>query len=114
MTNAATFKANRVLVEDAGAGTALVQELRRQVYGIIAVKPDRDKISRMAVASAKFEAGQVLLPRGAPWLVEFEAELFAFPGVRHDDQCNSVSQALDDRNARPPLISRRKRSDWRA
>ena len=71
--------------------------------GIIAVKPGQDKLSRMAVASAKFEAGQVLLPRDAPWLAEFEAELFAFPGGRHDDQCDSVSQALNDRT-RPPLI----------
>ncbi len=40
---AATHKAQRVLVEDAGAGTSLVQELRAKVSGIIAVRPDRDK-----------------------------------------------------------------------
>jgi phage terminase large subunit-like protein len=68
------------------------------------VRPERDKVSRMSVASARFEAGQVFLPHRAPWLAEFEAELFAFPGVRHDDQCDSVSQALDDRNVRPPLV----------
>jgi predicted phage terminase large subunit-like protein len=55
---AATFKAQRVLVEDAGAGTSLVQELRRKVSGIMAVRPDGDKVSRMAVVSAKFEAGR--------------------------------------------------------
>ena len=58
----------------------------------------------MAVASAKIEAGQVLLPRRAPWLAEFEAELFAFPAARHDDQCDSVSQALIDQNVKPPMI----------
>ena len=52
------WHARRILVEDAGAGTALVQELRGSVAGIIAVKPEGDKASRMAVASAKFEAGQ--------------------------------------------------------
>jgi hypothetical protein len=52
----------------------------------------------MAVASAKFEAGQVFLPERAPWLPELEAELFSFPGSRHDDQCDSISQALLDRN----------------
>ena len=51
---AARHGARRVLVEDAGAGTALVQELRGEVNGILAVKPERDKISRMAVVSAKF------------------------------------------------------------
>ncbi len=104
MTIAAKFKARRVLIEDAGSGTSLVQELKRKVSGVIAIKPERDKVSRMAVASAQFEAGQVLLPRRAPWLADFEAELFAFPGARHDDQCDSVSQALIDQNARPPMI----------
>jgi predicted phage terminase large subunit-like protein len=97
------FKAQRVLVEDAGAGTSLVQELRAKVSGIIAVRPERDKVSRMAVASAKFETGQVFLPEGASWLADFEAELFAFPGSRHDDQCDSVSQALFEKNVRFPL-----------
>ena len=48
----------------------------------------------MAVASAKIEAGQVFLPKDEWWLPDLEAELFAFPGSRHDDQCNSISQAL--------------------
>jgi predicted phage terminase large subunit-like protein len=51
--------AKRVLVEDAGAGTSLVRELLGEVDGILAVKADRDKISRMAVVSAKFESGLV-------------------------------------------------------
>ena len=97
-TLAKQWNARRVLVEDTGAGTSLVQELRGQVSGIIAVKPEGDKASRMAVASAKFEAGQVLLPERAPWLPDLEAELFAFPGSRHDDQCDSISQALLDKN----------------
>jgi predicted phage terminase large subunit-like protein len=101
---AARFKAQRVLVEDAGAGNSLVQELRTQVSGIIAVRPDGDKVSRMAVVSAKFEAGQVFLPERASWLADFEAELFAFPGSRNDDQCDSVSQALSEQNVRFPLI----------
>lgn len=95
---AKSCNARRVLVEDAGAGTSLVQELRGKVSGIIAVRPEGDKISRMAVASAQFEAGQILLPERAPWLADLEAELFAFPGSRHDDQCDSISQAVLDKN----------------
>jgi len=102
-TLAVRFRAQRVLVEDAGAGTSLVQELRTKVSGIIAVRPERDKVSRMAVVSAKFEAGQVFLPERASWLADFEAELFAFPGSRNDDQCDSVSQALAEQNVRFPL-----------
>jgi predicted phage terminase large subunit-like protein len=99
VAQAKSWKAQRVLVEDAGAGTSLVQELRSSVSGIIAVKPEGDKVSRMAVASAKFEAGQVFLPERAPWLADLESELFAFPGVKHDDQCDSISQALLSHNA---------------
>lgn len=100
---AKTWSARRVLVEDAGAGTALVQELKREISGIIGVQPIGDKVSRMAVASAKFEAGQVLLPERAAWLADLEAELFAFPGARHDDQCDSISQALHEDNVRFPM-----------
>jgi predicted phage terminase large subunit-like protein len=97
-TLAKRWEAQRVLVEDTGAGTSLVQELRGEVDGIVGVKPEGDKASRMAVASAKFEAGQVLLPERAPWLPDLEAELFVFPRGRHDDQCDSISQALLDKN----------------
>jgi predicted phage terminase large subunit-like protein len=95
---AKVWKAKRVLVEDAGTGTALVQELGRCVSGIIAIIPQTDKKTRMSVASGKFEAGQVFLPERASWLMDLEAELFAFPLGRYDDQCDSISQALEDNN----------------
>ena len=100
---ASRHAAQRVLVEDAGAGTSLVQELLGEVEGILAIKPDRDKISRLAVVSSKFESGLVFFLERAPWLADFEAELFAFPGSRHDDQCDSVSQALTDDNCGSPM-----------
>jgi predicted phage terminase large subunit-like protein len=93
---AMAWRARRVLVEEAGAGIGLVQELVSRISGIIPVKADKDKISRMAVASAKIEAGQVFLPKQAWWLADLESELFAFPYVRHNDQCDSISQALND------------------
>lgn len=111
-TLAQNFKARRVLVEDAGSGTSLVQELRGRVAGIIAVKPEGDKQSRMAVASAKFEPGQVLLPERAPWLADLEGELFAFPGGRHDDQCDSISQALLNDNV--PFVNWLTPTEWQA
>jgi len=101
---ASRHAAQRVLVEDAGAGTSLVQELLGEVDGILAIKADRDKISRLAVVSSKFESGLVFFPERAPWLADFEAELFAFPGSRHDDQCDSVSQALTDDNCGFPMM----------
>jgi predicted phage terminase large subunit-like protein len=88
------WKPTRLLIEDTGAGTGLIQDLRSDGCYAIPVKPERDKAARMAIQTGKFEAGQVVLPVRAPWLATFEAELFAFPGSRHDDQIDSVSQAL--------------------
>jgi predicted phage terminase large subunit-like protein len=83
----------KVLIEDAGVGTALVAELKK-CFTVIAVKVDDNKKTRMSVQSAKFASGDVVSSRQAPWLEELEAELFAFPGSRYDDQVDSVSQAL--------------------
>ena len=116
------FGADEVLIEDAGSGTFLVQELNWEVRGLKGVKPDRDKQTRMAAASAKIESGQVFLLEGAPWLADLEAELLAFPGSRYDDQVDSVSQALNHRSTLetwmrpwvplPPLPDQRLRR-WR-
>ena len=54
----------------------------------------RERLSRLLAESPKFEAGQVLLPREAPWLASYLDELLGFPNARHDDQVDSTSQAL--------------------
>ena len=86
-------KASQILIEDAGFGTALIQELKT-AFSVIAVKPEYDKKIRIAIQAAKFENGQVFFPKEASWLRDLEAELFAFPSGRHDDQVDSISQAL--------------------
>ncbi len=83
-------KATTVLIEDAGPGLQLVQDLRLAMpSGMtrpIGVKPVGNKVERMSVPSAKIEAGHVYLPHDAPWLDEFLVELLSFPNGRHDDQ----------------------------
>jgi len=89
---------NRILIEQAGPGLYLIQELRANpAPGVplpIGIKPVGDKIVRMEAQCARFEAGQVYLPREAAWLSEFLHEILAFPNARHDDQIDSVSQFL--------------------
>jgi len=87
--------ARQVLIEEAGTAMGLLDELRFRVSGLTGIKPDRDKITRLSVASAIFEAGQVHFPERAPWLAELEAELFSFPGSRYDDQVDSISLVLN-------------------
>ena len=89
------YQAGPVLIEDAGHGTPLIQDLRKGgKVRPIAIKPKGDKITRMSAESAKIEAGQVWLPHSAPWLDDFLSEMLAFPNSRYDDQVDSVSQFL--------------------
>jgi predicted phage terminase large subunit-like protein len=98
------WRPHATLIEEAGTAIGLIEELNYEFLGLIAVKPDRDKIARMAVASAKFEAGDIYFPEEASWLADLEAELFAFPGSRYDDQCDSISQAINDERSQDLAI----------
>jgi len=89
------------LVEDTELGRSVSQDLRRS--GLLAplLNPVRfSKEARFLAQSARFEAGQVYLPREASWLPAYETELLAFPTGRHDDQVDSTSQALHYLTAR--------------
>ena len=92
------WRANQVLVEESGTAIGLIDELKFKVPGLTGVKPEHTKETRMSLASAKFEARQVYLPQRASWLPELEAELFSFPGSKHDDQIDSISQALEHKS----------------
>jgi predicted phage terminase large subunit-like protein len=83
-----------VLVEDKGSGTSLIQELRRDHVTVIPISPENDKVTRLYATQPRFENGSVHFPAGAPWLEDLLAELLAFPHARHDDQVDSISQAL--------------------
>lgn len=84
-----------VIIENAGSGTPLIQDLVGESLRAIPFKPEGDKALRMSAQSANIEAGHVFLPNKAPWLDEFETEVMAFPHGAHDDQVDSMAQALD-------------------
>jgi predicted phage terminase large subunit-like protein len=90
------YEPQDVLIEDASTGTALAQELKSARFGgVVRLVPiERDKIGRLYVNQAKFEAGLVLFPKDAPFLPELEAELLTFPYGKNDDQVDSINQAL--------------------
>ncbi len=90
------YKPGAILLEDKASGQQLLQDIKRESHlPLIAVRPKADKISRFAAISAMIEAGKLALPRHAPWLSDFEAELLAFPGGVHDDQVDALTQYLD-------------------
>jgi predicted phage terminase large subunit-like protein len=89
------FRATAVLVEDAAAGTQLIQELKRDgSFPVEAVTADKDKLTRLYGQTGMIEAGRVFLPNQASWLDDYLKELMAFPKAKHDDQVDSTSQFL--------------------
>lgn len=110
------YRVERLLIEDAASGMQLIQLLRSQrpsyVVAPIACKLEGDKITRFAAQASRIEAGDIVLPRTAPWLADFIAEIIGFPNARHDDQADALSQLLrhsprwDDRDLVPagPII----------
>lgn len=101
------FQATIVVVEAAGSGISLYQDLRRtRETWLFNIHPEGDKVSRLAHQSAKIEEGLVYLPETAPWLSAFESEVAVFPNGKHDDQVDSMTQFLKVLDHRPlPLHS---------
>lgn len=81
-------------IERKANGAAIISMLRKEVRGLIPVEPQGSKEARLQAASPLFEAGNVWLPKHAPWLGEYVTELTRFPNAKNDDQVDATSQAL--------------------
>ena len=93
---ASEYHPNQILVEDQSSGQSAIQELRSETaLPIVAVKVDRDKISRARAVTPLIEAGKVFLRESAPYLPDYLDELAAFPTGVHDDAVDSTTQALN-------------------
>lgn len=91
------FSADKVILERAGVGAAVVQKLEhlqrpdRWLYDVL---PKLGKVERAVVQTPKIERGRVYFPVEAEWLETFEAEVLAFPHSRYTDQVDSMVQFL--------------------
>jgi predicted phage terminase large subunit-like protein len=96
-TLARESNADLVIIEDTSSGMGLIQMFRESgsLLQVIGRRPDADKEVRMSRHEGRFEAGNILLPKEAPWLADFEAELLAFPHGLHDDQVDALLLFLD-------------------
>ena len=95
--------ASVILIEDKANGPAIVEELQADPdFGasVIAVDPQGDKVSRANAASTDVEAGSVYLPETAEWVGTFVRTFAAFPGVKHDDDVDALSQFINWRRTR--------------
>jgi predicted phage terminase large subunit-like protein len=97
-------RATAVYVEDAANGPAVMDTLKHQVPGLIAVHPAGGKYSRASACEPRVQAGNIYLPRptlpnGTPiparaWVEDFIEQLAAFPNGEHDDDVDAFTQLL--------------------
>ena len=96
ISQAEKYNPNAILIEDKGSGIHLIQDLQQSSkLPVIGYDPQGDKLTRMMGQTPKIEAGRVLIPDKASWASDFETEVTKFPNGKHDDQIDSMSQALD-------------------
>lgn len=92
------WNTDAVLVEYAGSGISLVQQLRQEdprYWRYSGRQPRQDKLTRMEAQTARLETGRYVVPSAAPWLADFRRELLAFPKGKYDDQVDSLVQFLE-------------------
>jgi predicted phage terminase large subunit-like protein len=95
ISQAQKHRPDTILVEEAGLlGRTLIKDLKAAGLPAVGVIPAGDKLTRVSLQLEKFANRQMFLPTEAPWLVDFENELFAFPNGRYDDQVDALIQAL--------------------
>jgi len=82
------------LIEEKANGAAVLDVLRREVVGLIPIKPKTGKTERLQAVQPLYEAGNVYIPLGPIWADEFIDELVTFPAGAHDDQVDASTQAL--------------------
>jgi len=83
-----------ILIEDKANGSAIIQTLRHEFVGVLAVNPKGGKTARVNAVSPAIESGNVFLPEDEPWVNGFIDEFSAFPAAPHDDCVDAASQAL--------------------
>jgi predicted phage terminase large subunit-like protein len=81
-------------VEDKANGSAVIDTLKLEISGIIAITPTESKESRASAISYVVEAGNIYLPEEEAWYEELLDELTAFPNGKHDDMVDALTQAL--------------------
>lgn len=84
------------LIEDAANGAALIDTIKREIGGVIGVRPVGSKEMRLDAVSPMIEAGNVYLPsvQRAKWVEIFLEEIRNFPHGSFDDTIDAASMAL--------------------
>jgi predicted phage terminase large subunit-like protein len=94
---------HRVLIENAASGPDAIEQLKREIDGVVKVVAEGSKEQRVEAAAPALESGNILVPGArmpdmdvgyvAPaWVQELIEECSVFPNGQHDDQVDAWSQ----------------------
>lgn len=84
-------------VEDASAGTQLIQSIKDEAnIPIVSVTRSKDKYTRLMDIIGYIDSGYVYLPEDAPWVIDYvtECQMFTGLGDTHDDQVDTLIDAI--------------------
>lgn len=85
-------------IEETANGPALIEKMTKIVSGVKGINPHMSKEARARVITPEIESGNVYLPHpdmpGYSWVTSLVSEMQNFPRDAHDDQVDSLTQAL--------------------
>lgn len=89
-------RSQAILIEDKANGPAVIDTLKAEVSGLLPVEPDGSKLARAHAVTSYWEALNIWLPHETimPWVKALVSEMTGFPATAHDDQVDSLTQAL--------------------
>jgi predicted phage terminase large subunit-like protein len=87
-------KPSGIYIEDKANGSAIIETLKKNISGIIAVTPHESKFARAMATQPQLEAGNIYLPRNEQYTEDFVEECANFPNAKHDDMVDCFSQAI--------------------
>lgn len=96
------------LIEEKANGPAIISSVKNEIPGVIPIPCDGEsKESRLSACLPRFQAGNVHLPKNAPWTEDCARELTTFPRAANDDQVDAISQFITwyDGRAGVPVFS---------
>lgn len=97
-TQTLAYRPRHSWIEDKASGQSLGQWARRQPSlkstAIKMIPVPKSKTTRANQVAPYLEAGRVLLPLYAHWKDEFLKEIATFPLTEHDDQADTLTQAM--------------------
>jgi len=90
--------AGKKCVEEAANGAALIDTLKREIAGIVPIRPKGSKELRAQAVSPQIESGNVWIPDPslAPWIGDYVQEWAEFPNGKNDDQVDASTQAISE------------------